>query len=29
MRLAEHDYMVEAFATYRSDEPLEVAVLPR
>ncbi len=28
MRLAEHDYVVEAFATYRSDEPLDVAVLP-
>jgi hypothetical protein len=29
MRLAEHDEMVERFATDRSDEPLNVAVLPR
>jgi len=26
MRLAEHDHMIEAFATNRSDEPLNVAV---
>ena len=26
---AEHDEVVEGFATYRSDEPLDVAVLPR
>src|ERR1700736_4431695 len=29
VRLAEHDEMVERFATYRSDEPFDVAVLPR
>ena len=29
MRSAEHDEVVERFATYRSDEPLNVAVLPR
>jgi hypothetical protein len=29
LRLAEHDEMVERFATDRSDEPLNVAVLPR
>ena len=29
MRLAEHDEVVERFATDRSDEPLDVAVLPR
>jgi hypothetical protein len=29
VRLAEHDEMVERFATDRSDEPLNVAVLPR
>jgi hypothetical protein len=28
MLLAEHDEMVERFATDRSDEPLNVAVLP-
>jgi hypothetical protein len=28
MRFAEHDEVVERFATYRSDEPLNVAVLP-
>jgi hypothetical protein len=26
--LAEHDYMIEAFAPDRSDEPLSMAVLP-
>src|SRR5271156_5212267 len=26
---AEHDEVVERFATYRSDEPLDMAVLPR
>jgi len=26
---AEHDKVVERFATYRSDEPLDMAVLPR
>ena len=29
VRLAEHDEVVERFATYRSDEPFDVAVLPR
>jgi hypothetical protein len=29
VRFAEHDEVVERFATYRSDEPLNVAVLPR
>src|SRR5713101_5223688 len=29
VRFAEHDEVVESFATYRSDEPLNVAVLPR
>ena len=29
MCLTEHDEMVERFATDRSDEPLNVAVLPR
>src|ERR1019366_1793626 len=29
VRLAEHDEVVERFATHRSDEPLNVAVLPR
>ena len=29
MRLAEHDEVVERFARYRSNEPLDVAVLPR
>ncbi len=29
MRLAEHDHVVEAFPTNRSDEPLNVAILPR
>ncbi len=29
MRFAEHDEMVERFATYRSDQPFNVAVLPR
>ena len=28
VRFAEHDKVVERFATYRSDEPLNVAVLP-
>ena len=28
VRFAEHDEMVERFATYRSDKPLDVAVLP-
>ena len=27
--IAEHDEVVERFATYRSDEPFDVAVLPR
>ena len=29
MRFAEHDEVVERFATYRSDQPFNVAVLPR
>jgi hypothetical protein len=29
VRVAEHDEVVERFATYRSDEPFDVAVLPR
>ena len=29
MLFAEHDEVVERFATYRSDEPLDMAVLPR
>src|SRR5580700_5948348 len=29
VRFAEHDEVVERFATYRSDEPLDMAVLPR
>ena len=29
VRFAEHDEMVERFATYRSDEPFKVPVLPR
>src|SRR5713101_7749508 len=29
VRFAEHDEVVESFATYRSDEPLNVAVMPR
>jgi hypothetical protein len=29
MRLPEYDHVVEAFATNRSDEPLNVTVLPR
>src|ERR1700730_8281578 len=29
VRFAGHDEVVERFATYRSDEPLNVAVLPR
>src|SRR6266446_9061207 len=29
VRFAEHDEVVKRFATYRSDEPLNVAVLPR
>ena len=29
VRLAEHDKVVERFATNRSDEPFDVAVLPR
>src|SRR5882672_1821166 len=29
VRLAEHDQVVERFATDRSDQPLNVAVLPR
>src|ERR1700693_3252713 len=29
VRFAEHDEVVERFATERSDEPLDVAVLPR
>ena len=29
MRFAEHDYVVEAFVTYRFDEPLSARVLPR
>ncbi|HKN01786.1 MAG TPA: hypothetical protein VJX23_14810 [Candidatus Binataceae bacterium] len=28
MRFAEHDEVVEGFAAYRSDEPLNVPVLP-
>jgi len=28
VRFAEHDEVVERFATYRSDQPLYVAVLP-
>ncbi len=29
MRLADHAQVVEAFATNRSDEPLDVGILPR
>jgi hypothetical protein len=29
VHLAEQDEVVERFATYRSDEPFDVAVLPR
>ncbi len=29
MRFAEHDEVVERFATDRSNEPLNVAILPR
>ena len=29
MSFAEHDEVVERFATYQSDEPLDMAILPR
>jgi hypothetical protein len=29
LRFVEHDQVIEAFAPNRSDEPLDVAVLPR
>jgi hypothetical protein len=29
VRFAEHDKVVRRFATYRSDEPLDMAILPR
>lgn len=29
MRLAEHDHVIEPFATNRPDEPLDVGILPR
>ncbi len=29
VRFAEHDHMVEGFATSRSNEPLDIVILPR